>query len=148
MYCNYFWEFWLQVTGGGSLLIRSCMTCDSNKNIKTFSCRLWFATKLVEKWISHISWRCCVYSTVTAFSATTYLLSSQRLKQKWSVRNGSLAKPTEIMIFEAKVWASIEVKRSNEIEIHKTKKDSKFNFISIFDCPADIYPRKKSLFNS
>ena len=42
-------------------------------------------------------------------------------------------------INETIVWASTEVKRSNEIEIHKAKKDSKFNFILISDCLADIH---------
>ena len=42
-------------------------------------------------------------------------------------------------IIEVKVWASTEVEPSNEIEIHKAKKDSKFNFILISDCLADIH---------
>ena len=46
------------------------------------------------------------------------------------------------------IRASTEVKPSNEIEIHKAKKDSKFNFILISDCLADIYPTQKSQFNS
>ena len=51
-------------------------------------------------------------------------------------------------INEVEVWASTEVKPSNEIEIHKAKKDSKFNFILISDCLADIHPTQKSQFNS
>ena len=51
-------------------------------------------------------------------------------------------------INELEIWASTEVKPSNEIEIHKAKKDSKFNFILISDCLADIYPTQKSQFNS
>ena len=46
------------------------------------------------------------------------------------------------------IRASTEVKPSNETEIHKAKKDSKFNFILISDCLADIHPTQKSQFNS
>ena len=44
-------------------------------------------------------------------------------------------------INETKVWASTEAKPSNKIEIHKAKKYyySKFDFILISDCLADIH---------
>ena len=42
----------------------------------------------------------------------------------------------------------IEVDPSNEIDIRKLKKDSKFNFILIFDSPAVVSPSQKSQFNS
>ena len=52
------------------------------------------------------------------------------------------------MINEAKVWASTEVKPSNEIHNYKSKKDFKFNFILISDSLAIIYRTQKSQFNS
>ena len=51
-------------------------------------------------------------------------------------------------IIEAKVWASTEVKQSNVIQTHKSKKYFKFNFILISDSLAIFYWTQKSQFNS
>ena len=77
------------------------MTCDSNKNIKTFSCRLWFSCAALQNYqffklvnFPHLMKMLCLFNRYGFFSSYRHLSTVKR-----EGKNGpTLQKPSEIMM--------------------------------------------------